>query len=123
MSPPTTSASVLAWFEAAVSVPLPQHDGTLATARDAAKAYARRAKAANTRRAYIASARAWYGWCARHGRTPLPASGADVAAFLSDKALQGRSMATIGLRRSASVTCKCLMAGPSQPAISRCQKR
>ena len=47
------------WFDDAAAALIPDHDGTLATARSAAGAYAGRAKAGNTRRAYRAGVRAW----------------------------------------------------------------
>lgn len=96
--PPTT---VMAWFDSAGVAAMPDHDETLASARSSADAYARRAKAANTRRAYMAGVRAWCAWCDQHARPCLPASGADVAAFLATEARRGRSVATIGLRRAA----------------------
>ena len=71
---------VRAWFDTLVAAELPEHDGSLASARQSADAYARRAKAANTRRAYMAGVRAWCTWCDQHALPCLPASGADVAA-------------------------------------------
>jgi integrase len=78
-------AAVRLWFDAAMAAEIPDADGTLATARQAAQAFARRAKADNTRRAYRAGVRAWCDWCAAHGLTPLPAQPADVATFLTDQ--------------------------------------
>ena len=52
-------ATVRDWFDDAAAALIPDHDGTLATARSAAGAYAGRAKAGNTRRAYRAGVRAW----------------------------------------------------------------
>ncbi len=80
---------------------MPEDDGSLAAARASADAYTRRAKAGNTRRAYVAGVRAWCAWCDQHGLTSLPASGADVAAFLAAEARRGRSVSTIALRRAA----------------------
>ena len=60
LAPPT----VRCWFDAAAAAVVPEHDGTLQTARNAADAYARKAKADNTRRAYRAGVRAWCAWCA-----------------------------------------------------------
>ena len=56
-------ASVRAWFDDAAAAAIPDHDGTIGTARTAARAYAHRAKAANTRLAYRAGVRAWCTWC------------------------------------------------------------
>jgi hypothetical protein len=67
---------VRAWFDAAAAA-IPDHDGTLGTARRAARAYAHRAKAANTRLAYRAGVRAWCSWCASHTLPCLPARAAE----------------------------------------------
>jgi len=92
---------VRTWFDDAVAAELPDHDESLASARGSANAYARRAKAANTRRAYVAGVRAWCAWCDQHALPCLPASGADVAAFLATESRRGRKVATIGLRHAA----------------------
>jgi integrase len=89
------------WFDAAAAAAIPDYDGRLGTARSAAQAYARRAKAANTRRAYRAGVRAWCAWCDQHGLPCLPARAADVVAFLAAERGQGRSVATVDLRRAA----------------------
>ena len=93
--------AVRRWFSEIEDEPVPVADGTLAGARSAASAYARRAKADNTRRAYRAAVRVWCVWCDHHGLTPLPASGADVAAFLADERGRGVSTETLKLRRAA----------------------
>ena len=62
---------------------------------------ARMAKADNTRRAYRAAVRAWCAWCARHDLPPLPAAGADVAAFLAGERGRELSPETLKLRRAA----------------------
>jgi len=92
---------VRAWFDTTVEASQPLLDGSLASQRGAAAAYAQLAKADNTRRAYRAAVRAWCAWCARHDLSPLPASGADVAAFLAGE--RGRQLApeTLKLRRAA----------------------
>lgn len=79
-SPPIDErpAVVKKWFDGAVLAAVPEHDGTLETARAAAQAYARHAKAHNTRRAYRAGVRAWCDWCHRHALPCLPADPADV---------------------------------------------
>jgi integrase len=89
------------WFDAAAAAAIPDYDGSHGTARIAAEAYARRAKAANTRRAYRAGVRAWCAWCDQHGLPCLPARAADVVAFLAAERGQGRSVATVDLRRAA----------------------
>ena len=93
--------AVRAWFDAAVLAELPEPDGSLPAARAAAHAYARRAKADNTRRAYRAGVRAWCDWCNRHALPCLPATAADVAAFLAAERGRGLSVNTLGLRRAA----------------------
>lgn len=94
-------AQVQAWFDQTIAAAFPEHDESLASARGSADAYTLRAKAANTRRAYMASVRAWCAWCNQHALPCLPASGADVSAFLATEARRGRKVATIGLRRAA----------------------
>jgi site-specific recombinase XerC len=96
-----TAGRVRAWFDAAADAAIPDPDGTLATARQAADAYARHAKAANTRRAYRSGVRAWCAWCETHGLTPLPATAVDVVAFLAAERGQGLSVNTLNLRRAA----------------------
>ena len=96
-----TPQHVRDWFDHAATAALPIYDGTLATARIAANAFARSAKAANTRRAYRAGVRAWCSWCDQHSVPCLPARGPDVAAFLADQRLSGRSPATLDVRRAA----------------------
>jgi site-specific recombinase XerC len=96
-----TPDRVRAWFDHAVEASEPVTDGTLASERAAADTYRRMAKAENTRRAYRAAVRAWCAWCAQHDLPPLPASGADVAAFLAGE--RGRQLLpeTLKLRRAA----------------------
>jgi len=89
------------WFDSAAEAAVPEHDGTIGTARLAADAYARRAKADNTRRAYRAGVRAWCAWCASHDLPCLPAHAADVVAFLAAERGSGLSVNTVELRRAA----------------------
>ena len=93
--------AVRAWFDAAAAAVIPEHDGTLGTARRAALAYAHRAKAANTRLAYRAGVRAWCTWCDQHALPCLPARAADVVAFLAAEHGRGAGVATVDLRRAA----------------------
>lgn len=92
---------VRGWFDAAADATIPDHDGSLSTARAAATAYAHRAKADTTRRAYRAGVRAWCAWCDHHCLPCLPARSADVAAFLAAERGRGLSVNTIKLRRAA----------------------
>ena len=94
-------AAVRVWFDAALLAVEPVFEDTLASERDAALVYAQLAKAENTRRAYSAAVRAWCAWCARRGITPLPGSGADVAAFLAGERGRGLAPPTLDLRRAA----------------------
>ena len=89
------------WFDEAAGAHIPEHDGTIGTARLAAQAYARHAKADNTRRAYRAGVRAWCAWCDRHALPCLPASADDVVAFLAAERGSGLSVNTVDLRRAA----------------------
>jgi hypothetical protein len=93
--------AVRAWFDQAAEAAIPEHDGTIATARRAARAYAHRAKAANTRLAYRAGVRAWCAWCNTHALPCLPARAADVVAFLAAEHGRGASVNTVDLRRAA----------------------
>ena len=94
-------AVVRVWFDAALQAVEPIPADTLEAERDAALAFAQLAKAANTRRAYSAAVRAWCAWCGRRELSPLPASGADVAAFLASERGRGLAPPTLDLRRAA----------------------
>ena len=101
LRPGAGAASVSAWFDTMVEIEAPALDGSLAAEREAAQAYARMAKAENTRRAYRAAVRAWCAWCDKRGLPPLPAAGADVAAFLASERGRGLTPETLKLRRAA----------------------
>lgn len=94
-------AAVRVWFDGVLQAELPEYDESLASARKSADAYARRAKAHNTRRAYVAGVRAWCAFCDQHALPCLPASAADVAAFLSAERRRGLKVNTVDLRRAA----------------------
>jgi len=100
-APNQKGSAISAWFDEIAEYTPPLSDGTLLGAREAATGYARLAKSANTRRAYRAAVRAWCDWCDRHYLPPLPASGADVAAFLADERGRALSPETLKLRRAA----------------------
>ena len=95
-----TPRAIRDWFDTAAEAAVPEHDGTIGTARLADNAYARRAKADNTRRAYRAGVRAWCTWCASHELPCLP-NAADVVAFLAAERGSGLSVNTVELRRAA----------------------
>jgi len=94
-------ADVATWFDEVADAAHPENDGSLAAAHAAARAWSRRAKAANTREAYRWAVRAWCAWCDRHGVSPLPSAGADVAAFLAGERDRGLAPATLDIRRAA----------------------
>jgi integrase len=94
-------AAIAAWFDDVADATQPDHDGTLAAARLSARAWSRRAKSDNTREAYRWAVRAWCAWCDQHGLCPLPATGADVAAFLAAERDRGLTPNTLDLRRAA----------------------
>jgi site-specific recombinase XerC len=96
-----TPRDVRRWFDDVAAADVPDHDGTLNTARIAAQAYARRAKSDNTRRAYRAGVRAWCAWCDQHALPCLPGHSADVVAFLAAERGRGLSVNTLDLRRAA----------------------
>ncbi len=93
--------AVQTWFDAMVLASEPVMDGTLEAEREASDAFRRMAKSENTRLAYRAAVRAWCAWCGTRGLPPLPASGADVAAFLAAERRRGAAANTIDLRRAA----------------------
>jgi integrase len=92
---------VRAWFDAIAAAARPENDGSLAAAHDSARAYRSRAKADNTRAAYRSAVRAWCAWCLKHGVQSLPASSADVAAFLAADRDGGKAGNTLRLRAAA----------------------
>jgi site-specific recombinase XerC len=102
------------WFDDAADAAIPDHDGTLETARHAAQAFARHAKADNTRRAYRAGVRAWCAGCDQHNLPCLPASSADVVAFLAAERGRGLSVTTVEIRR-ASIRYAHFIAGCAVP--------
>ena len=93
--------AVRLWFDATAEALKPESDGSLASAKESARAYRSRAKADNTRSAYRSAVRAWCAWCATHGLNPLPASPLDVAAFLAQERDRGLAANTLDLRRAA----------------------
>jgi integrase len=94
-------ALIRAWFDGVATSAMPENDGTLAAARDSARAYRSRAKADNTRAAYRSAVRAWCSWCGKHGLPALPAAARDVAAFLADGRDRGQAGSTLKLRAAA----------------------
>jgi site-specific recombinase XerD len=62
---------------------------------EAASQYVDAALAPNTRRAYRSAWGGFVRWCSRHALDPLPASGAAVALFLTDRARAGRRVSSI----------------------------
>ena len=93
--------AVQTWFDGVAAADKPDNDGSLAAAHDSARAYRSRAKACNTRAAYRSAVRAWCAWCDRHGVPALPATSADVAAFLAAERDRGQAGNTVKLRAAA----------------------
>lgn len=62
---------------------------------DTARAYARASKSDNTRRAYAAQLTLWEAYADRTGRPAFPASAADVANWLAERAAAGQAYATL----------------------------
>jgi hypothetical protein len=58
------------------------------------------AQAENPRRAYRCAGRVWCAWRVKRNLPPLPASGADVAAFLASERSRGLTPEAIKLRRA-----------------------
>ncbi|MBO1326189.1 site-specific integrase [Acetobacter sp. TBRC 12305] len=106
--------TIVRWFDTTLGTLVPERDGSLETARDAASAYALNAKAPNTRKAYRAGVRAWCAWAEKHALPCLPARAADVAAFLADERGRGMTPGTLELRR-ASLTYLHRLAGCPVP--------
>ena len=58
--------------------------------------YLEAAIADNTRRSYEGQWRIWFSWAESHGHRPLPATPQSVAIYLSFRADEGNSLATLG---------------------------
>jgi len=67
----------------------------LALLVDQARVYAHASRSGNTRRAYAVQLASWEAWCSGRQICPLPALGASVALYLTDRAQQGASIATM----------------------------
>lgn len=89
------------WFDTAVEATTPTSDGSLAGDQTAAETFRRMATSRNTRSAYRSAVRAWCAWCQLHDRPALPATAADVAAFLAGERARGLAPPTLVLRRAA----------------------
>lgn len=59
------------------------------------------ARSQNTQRAYASAWRHWASWCELHGFVSLPADPGSVAAYLTVRAKEGRSMSTLDTARAA----------------------
>ncbi len=99
-------ARIVSWFDTAMDLAIPAHDGTIKGRRRTADAVRRRAKAANTIRAYRAGVSAWCAYAARHGVSALPADPDNVKAFLVDQRqplppAQPVALSTLMLRAAA----------------------
>lgn len=59
------------------------------------------ARSRNTQRAYASAWRQWSSWCDLRGFCSLPADPQTVAAYLTDRAKEGRSVSTLDIARAA----------------------
>lgn len=109
---PTTTMTTTAGD---VAVPLPVI--SLAQA-EAVRAAADAALAAGTRRVYQSSWRVWTAWCEANGHTPLPAHPLAVAAWVAERAGEGRAIATIS-KDVAALRWAHEQAGHPDPTTSR----
>jgi site-specific recombinase XerD len=71
------------------------------THREAVVSAAIESHAPKTRRSYRTAWRHFTEWCAQHGYEPLPGAPETVAAYLTDRAAEGASVATLKLARAA----------------------
>lgn len=75
------------------------------------------ARSPNTRRAYESAWRHWNAWCRLHGFQALPADPLTVAAYLTERAKEGRSVSTLDTARAA-IRCAHRDAGRTDPTAS-----
>lgn len=59
------------------------------------------ARSQNTQRAYASAWRHWASWCEHYGFPALPAAPGTVAAYLTERAKEGRSVSTLDTARAA----------------------
>ena len=90
------------WFDAEAAGAIPDHDGTLATARGSRPRLSRATPRPTTRGAPTAPGCApGAAGATRHALPCLPARAADVVAFLAAERGRGLSVTTVELRRAA----------------------
>ena len=89
--------------------------------KEEADRYTDRALAKNTSAARASDWKVFACWCAENGASPLPASPADVAAFLTDQA-RDKATATV-LRRAQTITAAHEQSGFPSPSKSAEVKR
>jgi len=77
----------------------------------------RAARAPNTQWAYDSAWRHWSAWCGLHGFQALPADALTVAAYLTERAREGRSVSTLDMARAA-IRCAHRDAGRADPTAS-----
>ena len=83
---------------------MPDEPATVEAVRrldEAARNRLENAKSANTRRAYRQRWGQFVQWCSDMGLSPMPASARDLTRYLNHLAMEGLSLATIRLARSA----------------------
>jgi integrase len=71
----------------------------------------------NTRRAYASAWRQWDVWCGLHGFQALPADPLTVAAYMTDRAKEGRSVSTLDTTRAA-ISAVHRNAGQQDPTVN-----
>lgn len=75
------------------------------------------ARSPNTQRAYDSAWRHWNAWCGLHGFQALPADPLTVAAYLTERANEGRSVSTLDTARAA-IRCAHRDTGRADPTAS-----
>lgn len=75
------------------------------------------ARSPNTQRAYDSAWRHWNAWCGLHGFQTLPADPLTVAAYLTERGREGRSVSTLDTARAA-IRCAHRSAGHTDPTAS-----
>lgn len=75
------------------------------------------ARSPNTQRSYASAWRQWNAWCACHAFNAMPADPLTVAAYLTERAREGRSVSTLDVTRAA-IRSAHLDAGRADPTAS-----
>lgn len=89
----------------------------LAAVAERAREYARASRSPATRAAYRKQWRRYAAWCRAHGATPLPATAAVVALYLTQWADEGAAVATMAQALSAISVAHAASGEPSPRAL------